>query len=92
MQTGFGEIQDGMSTIGGGSMPEEEMPTVLMTIRVEKPDLFLQILRAQDTAVIARIQDGLVCFDPRTVMPEQDAILVSCISRSMELYRRRITS
>jgi L-seryl-tRNA(Ser) seleniumtransferase len=89
-QTGFGEILDGKSTVGGGSMPEEEMPTVLMTIRVEKPDQFLQILREQDTAVIARIQEGLICLDPRTVMPDQDSILVSCISRSMELYKRRL--
>jgi len=88
-QLGCGEMREGRSTIGGGSMPEEEMPTMLMAIRVEKPDLFLQILRAQVPAVIARIQDGLVCFDPRTVLPEQDAILVSCISKSMNLYQKR---
>lgn len=86
-QTGEGELQEGWSTIGGGSMPEEEIPTCLMTLRVEKPDRLLQILRSQDPPLIARIQDGLVCFDPRTVLPEQDTVLVSSISRSLELYR-----
>jgi L-seryl-tRNA(Ser) seleniumtransferase len=80
---------EGRSTIGGGSMPEEEMPTWLMALRVEKPDILMKILREQDPAVIARIQDGLVCFDPRTVLPEQDTILVSSISSSLQLYREK---
>jgi L-seryl-tRNA(Ser) seleniumtransferase len=84
---GDGTLQEGRSTIGGGSMPEEEMPTWMMTIRVEKPDVFMKLLREQAPAVIARIQDGLVCFDPRTVTPEQDPVLVSSISRSLRLYR-----
>ncbi len=86
---GYGEIREGKSTLGGGSMPEEEMPTWLLTIRVEKPDLLLKILRSQNPAVVAIIQDGLVCFDPRTVFPEQDLVLVSCISQSLTLYRKR---
>lgn len=88
-QLGSGEIREGKSTLGGGSMPEEEMPTWLFTIKVEKPDLLLKILRSQDPAVVAIIQDGLVCFDPRTVLPEQDPVLVSCISQSLTLYRKR---
>ncbi len=88
-QLGCGEIRDGMSTLGGGSMPEEEIPTWLLTITVQKPDLFLKILRSQNPAVVAIITDGLVCFDPRTVLPEQDPVLVSSISQSLTLYRKR---
>jgi L-seryl-tRNA(Ser) seleniumtransferase len=88
-ELGDGSLMEGRSTIGGGSMPEEEMPTWLMALRVEKPDILMKILREQDPAVIARIQDGLVCFDPRTVLPEQDTILVSSISSSLQLYREK---
>ncbi|BCY18576.1 L-seryl-tRNA(Sec) selenium transferase [Leptolinea sp. HRD-7] len=87
-QLGCGEIVAGKSTLGGGSMPEEEMPTWLLTLSLNKPDHFLNILRAQDTAVAAFIKDGLVCFDPRTVFPEQDPILVSCISKSLSIYKK----
>ena len=91
-QIGYGEIREGKSTLGGGSMPEEEMPTWLLTIALEKPDLFLKNLRSQNPAVVAIIKDGLVCFDPRTVLPEQDPVLVSCITQSLKLYRKRQTS
>ena len=91
-QLGCGEIREGKSTLGGGSMPEEEMPTLLLTIFVEKPNQLLNILRSQNPAVVAIIKDGLVCFDPRTVFPEQDPVLVSCISQSLNLYRKRQTS
>lgn len=71
----MGELIDGRSMIGGGSLPEESLPTRLLALQLKKPTLFLKQLREQPTPIIARIEDGRVLFDPRTVFQSQDAYL-----------------
>ena len=71
----MGEVIDGRSMIGGGSLPEESLPTRLLALEVKKPTLFLKQLREQPTPIIARIEDGRVLFDPRTVFQSQDTYL-----------------
>ncbi len=68
---GFGEIAPGYSMVGGGSLPEEKLPTYTIRIAVEKPDLMMEKLRELPTPIIARIADGHIVCDPRTVLPEQ---------------------
>ncbi len=84
---GEGTIQESQSTIGGGSLPEETLPTWILSISVKKPETLAAILREQSPPVIIRIQDGRICFDPRTILPEQDDTLVSSISTSLKQFR-----
>ena len=67
----------GFSKIGGGSLPEETLPTWLLAIKTNKPDDLMKHLRDLPTPVIARIEEGQVVFDPRTVMPEQEKLLIT---------------
>ncbi len=83
---GKGTVIKGQSTIGGGSLPEEVLPTWILALQLKKPDEFASLLRKQSPAVVARIQDGLVCFDPRTVFPEQDDYLISSINNAYHEY------
>ncbi len=69
---GCGDIIEGHSMIGGGSLPEESLPTTLLTFELNKPDKFLRKLREQDTPIIARIENGHILFDPRTVLVHQE--------------------
>ncbi len=69
---GAGEIIQGLSTVGGGSLPGETQPTWLLSIRVKNQQATLQRLRREDPPVIARIQDDCIVCDPRTVLIEQD--------------------
>ncbi len=62
---------DGVSTVGGGSLPEETLPTKLVALTVAKPDHFMKRLRQEK--IIARILDNQVVFDPRTVHADQIA-------------------
>ena len=72
-----GKVVEGMSTVGGGSLPEEEMKTYLVALDVSRPDRFLRRLREMKPPIIARVQSDQVVLDPRTVLPEQeDALLV----------------
>lgn len=73
-----GEVIEGKSTVGGGSLPEEELDTFLLALDVRHADHFLKRLREMNPPVIARVQAGRVVFDPRTVLTEQeDALLVN---------------
>jgi L-seryl-tRNA(Ser) seleniumtransferase len=67
-----GEVSHGLSTVGGGSLPEETLPTRLLVFRLRQPNKVLAQLRALNPAIIARIDQDRVCLDPRTVLPEQE--------------------
>ncbi len=73
------EVIDGRSTIGGGSLPGETLPTRLVALAVDSPDAFLAKLRAGDPPVIARIEANRVMFDPRTI-DDLDGV-VRCVKR-----------
>jgi L-seryl-tRNA(Ser) seleniumtransferase len=75
----IGEVCKSQSTVGGGSLPAESLPTWVLAISVRKPNEFAARLRTQIPIVIARIQDGKIMFDPRTVFPKQEAAFISKI-------------
>ncbi len=62
------DVIDGQSTIGGGSLPGETLPTKLVALTVSNPDEFLAQLRRGDPPVVARIENDRVVLDLRTVM------------------------
>jgi len=76
---GGGNIIPGESTVGGGSLPGETLPTHLLALQVTSPKQTLARLRQAHPAVIARTQEDLVVLDPRTVLPEQDEALVAAL-------------
>lgn len=74
---GTGEIISGLSTVGGGSLPGETLPTHLLALKVPKLEKALAILRRNDPPIIARIdRDRIVC-DPRTVFQEEEEDLLA---------------
>lgn len=78
-----GELIEGRSTIGGGSLPEETLPTILLAMKVAQPNHFLSILRTGSPAIIARVDQERVVFDPRSVLPEHDQELVTGIQAAL---------
>ena len=80
---GAGEVIAGQSTVGGGSLPEEVLPTMLLALEVKQPNRFLAKLRAAEPPVIARIEGDRVVFDPRTVLEEEEGKMVEVIRLSI---------
>ncbi len=77
---GIGSVVPGRSTVGGGSLPGETLPTSLLSIEAgEDADSIAVSLRAAKTPVIARIHEGNVLLDPRTVFPEEDESVIEAI-------------
>jgi L-seryl-tRNA(Ser) seleniumtransferase len=81
---GAGEVIQGRSTVGGGSLPTEEMPTFLLALSPRKPDRLLSALRTLNPPIIARIENDQVLFDPRTVLPEQEAVMLRNLLNALE--------
>lgn len=75
------ELIDGESVIGGGAAPSAVLPTRLLTVACEglSADEVMARLRASDPPVIARVEDGRVLLDLRTVFPEQDEALAQAL-------------
>ena len=72
------QVVDGVSAVGGGSAPGVELPTCLVAIarRGLTADAVEHDLRRLSPPVIARIENDRVLLDLRTVLPEQDELLV----------------
>jgi L-seryl-tRNA(Ser) seleniumtransferase len=76
------EIVAGTSAIGGGSAPGVGLPTWLISAAKDglSPDALDARLRRQSPPIIARIEDGRLLLDLRTVLPEQDARLAALLT------------
>jgi L-seryl-tRNA(Ser) seleniumtransferase len=78
-----GKVIPGESTVGGGSLPGETLPTYLLALTMASSQRFLDRLRQANIPIIARAQDNMVLFDPRTVLPEQDKLLLDEIREAL---------
>jgi len=71
------------SAVGGGSLPGQTLAGQALAIEAASPDGLAARLRQPAPGggppVIARIEDGRLLLDPRSVLPEEDARLVECV-------------
>ena len=76
------EVIDGESVIGGGAAPSSVLPTRLLALSCAdlSADALAARLRASDPPIVARVEEGRVLLDLRTVFPQQDASLQSALA------------
>jgi L-seryl-tRNA(Ser) seleniumtransferase len=77
------EVIDGESIIGGGAAPSSVLPTRLLALThadLSADELCVR-LRKSDPPIIARVEEGRVLLDLRTVFPEQDQLIVDALQR-----------
>jgi L-seryl-tRNA(Ser) seleniumtransferase len=77
------EVAPGDSVIGGGATPEQAIPTWLIAIACADVAGVEARLRAGDPPVIARIEDGRLLLDLRTVLPEEETELVAALKATL---------
>jgi L-seryl-tRNA(Ser) seleniumtransferase len=75
-QLGAGQVMKSESTVGGGSLPGETLPSYVLALTVPNAERFASHLRAQSPAVIARIEKDRILLDPRTVLADQEEPLL----------------
>ncbi len=73
----------GQSAVGGGSLPGETLPTWLLAVAApDSADALAARLRRCDPPLVARIERERVVLDPRTVLPDQDRLVVAHLLKS----------
>ena len=79
------KVIDGRSMVGGGSLPEESLPTKLVSIAGDGARVteLAQRLRMGTPAVVGRVEGGALLLDPRTVSPSEDEALVAAVKRAL---------
>ena len=72
-------VIEGSSVIGGGSTPEQSLPTYLIAIECADVVALERRLRGGDPPVVARIEDQRLLLDLRTVLPEEEPLLAKAL-------------
>jgi L-seryl-tRNA(Ser) seleniumtransferase len=72
------------STVGGGSLPGETLPSFGLALGGRSAARVLTALRRGSPPVIGRIADGRVVLDLRTVIRSDDERLASAVAHSLE--------
>lgn len=82
------EVRDDSAFVGGGSLPEVALPSTVIVIRAKdsSENELAARLRAGSPPVIARVHDGAVFLDLRTVFePQEDGLFEvarSCLAQN----------
>ncbi|MDD5126792.1 MAG: L-seryl-tRNA(Sec) selenium transferase [Dehalococcoidales bacterium] len=76
------EVVPGESMVGGGSLPGGTLPTRLVAIGKGEQTLVQRLsqqLRRQEVPLIGRIENDTFLLDPRSVLPEEDEIVLQAL-------------
>ena len=89
-------VEQGGSTIGGGSLPGETLATYLLvfkprtrdglTIGTPKVQSLADFLRNGTPSVMSRIENDKVILDLRTVLEEQDSMTQQAIKTALRKW------
>jgi L-seryl-tRNA(Ser) seleniumtransferase len=84
---GIGDVRVGedVAYVGGGSLPDQAMKTWVIEIepRALSDTELAHRLRTGTPAVVARLRDGRLVLDLRTVFPEQEPELVEALRQAV---------
>ena len=77
------EVTDGESVIGGGAAPSSVLRTRLLAASCHglSADELAARLRASDPPIVARVEQGRVLLDLRTVFADQDSMIAAALDR-----------
>jgi L-seryl-tRNA(Ser) seleniumtransferase len=76
------DLLEGESVIGGGAAPSAVLPTRLIALMHSQlgADELCSRLRSASPPIVARVEEGRVLLDLRTVFPSQDAALATVLA------------
>jgi L-seryl-tRNA(Ser) seleniumtransferase len=78
-------VRKGSSTVGGGALPLDELPTTLVELRPACLSAagLAERLRRGDPPVLVHIQDECVLLDPRTIRIDERELLVDAVAAAL---------
>jgi L-seryl-tRNA(Ser) seleniumtransferase len=72
-------VRAGQTAIGGGSTPDQSLPTWVVALKVASASQFERKLRAGEPPVIVRIEKDEIILDMRTIADEEEDLLIKAI-------------
>ncbi len=92
---GLARVVEGETMVGGGSLPGGTLPTSLVAVggagKRGQPNVaqtLSQLLRGQKIPVIGRISGRVLLLDPRSVLPEDDEIVLKALKDAAASLKR----
>jgi L-seryl-tRNA(Ser) seleniumtransferase len=81
-------VVEGETMVGGGSLPGSTLPTRVVAIgekgsQGNSVQTLAGILRHNEPPIIGRISGDVLLLDPRTVLPEEDDIVLKALSNAV---------
>ena len=78
-------VIEGFSQMGSGSLPGQDLPTHLVAVQAEgrEEGQIAHRLRLYDPPVFARVGQGRVLVDPRTLLDGEEAVLVAAFGSAL---------
>jgi L-seryl-tRNA(Ser) seleniumtransferase len=73
-------VVESRAYVGGGALPQTAIASVAVALAPERPDLLAARLRRDNPAIVARIEDGRLLFDLRTILPEEDDTVIATLT------------
>jgi L-seryl-tRNA(Ser) seleniumtransferase len=73
----------GNSVIGGGATPEQTIPTWLIAVEYADVVQAERRLREGDPPIVARIEDGRLALDLRTVLPGEEGFVERALTGTL---------
>jgi L-seryl-tRNA(Ser) seleniumtransferase len=79
------QLAPGESTVGGGSLPGEMLPTTLLIL---PPSIQSESLRGLELPIVGRIHAGRTVVDLRTVSEEEESLLLAGLLAAQRVTRQ----
>ena len=75
-------VIDTQAYVGGGSLPESALPSAGIALRPQRgADAAAKALRRAPTPIIARIDEGELVLDLRTIFPPDDEHVIAALQQ-----------
>jgi L-seryl-tRNA(Ser) seleniumtransferase len=76
------KIVESVAYVGGGALAQERIASVAVSLRAEDAASLAARLRRNAPPIVARIADGRVLLDLRTIAPQEDAVVIAACLNS----------
>ncbi|NCC25056.1 MAG: L-seryl-tRNA(Sec) selenium transferase [Deltaproteobacteria bacterium] len=81
------KLRDGVSRVGGGAFPEQDLPTVLVSVEPRdgtQADDLRERLLSTDPPLVGRIEKDLFCLDPRTLGNDEYGTVARVVREALD--------
>ena len=69
--------------VGGGALPQARIASIAVAVPSAHPDVLAAGLRRETPAIVARVDDGRLILDLRTIAPEEDETVIAAVGASL---------